>query len=61
MIINRIIVALDAAKIEVSSIISLSKLIEGGAAIFHAENRNHHIDRFGTIIRMPFVKYILRV
>lgn len=52
---------LDAAKIDVSNMISLSRLIEGGAAMFHAENKNHHIDRLGTIIKIPFVKNILRV
>ena len=61
IIISKIIVVLDAAKIDVSNMISLSRLIEGGAAMFHAENKNHHIDRLGTIIKIPFVKNILRV
>ncbi len=61
IIINKIIVTLEVLKIDVSSMISLNKLIEGGAAIFHAENKNHHIDKLGTMIKIPLVKYILRV
>jgi hypothetical protein len=45
----------------VRSIISLSKLIDGGAAIFHAENKNHHMEIVGPKATSPFVKYILRV
>jgi hypothetical protein len=33
--------------IAVINIISLIRLIEGGAAIFRAQNINHHIDRVG--------------
>lgn len=43
------------------NIISLSKLIEGGAAMLAAVNKNHHIVRVGTIVKIPFVKYSLRV
>jgi hypothetical protein len=43
------------------SIISLSKLIEGGAAMLAQSKRNHHIDRRGAEIRRPLVKGILRV
>mgnify|MGYP003508446166 FL=1 len=46
---------------EVINIISLSKLIDGGAAILHAENRNHHIDMIGVILISPLVRNILRV
>jgi hypothetical protein len=43
------------------NIISLIKLILGGAAIFAHENMNHHIDIFGIMDIMPLVKRILRV
>jgi len=43
------------------SIISLSRLIEGGAAILEAANRNHHIVIIGALVIRPLVKYILRV
>ena len=46
---------------EVINIISLSKLIDGGAAILHAENKNHHIDMMGVILISPLVRNILRV
>jgi hypothetical protein len=46
---------------EVKRIISLIKLIDGGAAMFHALNKNHHIVRVGQTVISPFVKYILRV
>lgn len=61
MIIRTNINLLDEERIEVKRIISLIRLIDGGAAIFHAVNKNHHIDRVGTIHKIPFVKYILRV
>ena len=51
----------DVDIIDVSRIISLIRLIEGGAAIFQAVNRNHHIAKSGLIVIMPFVKYMLRV
>jgi len=41
--------------------ISLNKLIDGGAAIFAAVNINHHIDMVGLIHIKPFDKNILRV
>jgi hypothetical protein len=51
----------DLLKIAVSSMISLSKLIDGGAAIFQAEKMNHHIVKIGREDIIPFVKYMLRV
>lgn len=47
--------------IEVINIISLSKLIVGGAAMFLAVNRNHHIVRDGIRTITPLVIYSLRV
>jgi hypothetical protein len=41
--------------------ISLNKLIDGGAAMFQAEKINHHIVKIGKEVIIPFVKYILRV
>ena len=51
----------DLDKTEVSRIISLIRLIDGGAAIFQAVNRNHHMVKVGQIVISPLVKYILRV
>jgi len=56
---NRDIVDFDI--IEVINIISLRRLIDGGAAMFAAVNKNHHIDIMGAIDISPFVKNILRV
>lgn len=42
------------------SMISLNKLIEGGAAIFALINRNHKSVRLGEVVRRPLVKIILR-
>ena len=36
-------------------------MIDGGAAMFHAVNINHHIVKIGNVVIMPFVKNILRV
>lgn len=47
--------------VEVISIISLRRLIVGGAAMLIAENMNHHIDIDGIILIIPFIKNILRV
>lgn len=47
--------------IEVINIISLSRLIVGGAAIFLAVNMNHHIVRDGIKTINPLVRYNLRV
>jgi hypothetical protein len=45
----------------VISRISLSRLIEGGAAMFAQTIKNHHIDKIGEIAKIPLVKAILRV
>ena len=42
--------------IDVINIISLNKFKDGGAAIFTANRRNHHMDRVGEIDSNPFVK-----
>lgn len=42
-------------------IISLNRLIEGGAAIFAAQRRNHHRAIYGEIIASPLEIKILRV
>lgn len=47
--------------IEVINMISLNKLIVGGAAIFLAVNINHHMVRIGINAISPFVIYNLRV
>jgi hypothetical protein len=41
--------------------ISLRRLMEGGAAIFTAVNINHHIVIVGKNLIMPFIRNILRV
>lgn len=51
----------DLVRAAVMRVISLSKLIDGGAAIFAAVNRNHHIVIVGLIVIRPLVKNILRV
>jgi hypothetical protein len=43
------------------SVISLNKLIDGGAAILAAVNINHHIVIMGLMVINPFVRNILRV
>jgi len=43
------------------NIISLIKLIDGGAAIFAAVKINHHIDMIGLTHINPLVKNMLRV
>jgi len=43
------------------SIISLIKLIDGGAAIFAQVNKNHHNVRIGSDAIIPFVRANLRV
>lgn len=45
----------------VSNTISLTKLIEGGAAILAAIRRNHMMDIAGVRFMSPLVKNILRV
>jgi hypothetical protein len=45
----------------VISIISLNRLIDGGAAILIDVNKNHHRVIVGRNLIMPFIKNILRV
>jgi len=52
---------IDLANVAVISVISLNKLIEGGAAILAAVNINHHIVMMGLITINPFVRNMLRV
>lgn len=49
------------AKVPEINIISLSRLIDGGAAIFAPINRNHSKVKLGVIINRPFVRIMLRV
>lgn len=46
---------------EVISMISLRRLIDGGAAMLQAENKNHHMDIIGVTLINPLVRNILRV
>jgi RIO-like serine/threonine protein kinase len=48
-------------RIDEIRIISLSKLIDGGAAILAPVNKNHHIVIMGLIHIRPLVRNILRV
>jgi hypothetical protein len=52
---------IDFVNVVVIKVISLNRLIDGGAAIFAAVNKNHHIVIIGLIVINPFVKNILRV
>jgi hypothetical protein len=52
---------IDFVKAAVIRVISLSKLIEGGAAMLAAVNKNHHIDIIGLMVINPLVRNILRV
>jgi hypothetical protein len=47
--------------VAVINIISLSKLIDGGAAMLIEVNKNHHIVILGININIPFIRNILRV
>lgn len=51
----------DFVSVAAINVISLKRLIDGGAAIFAEVNRNHHIVIIGLIVINPFVKNILRV
>lgn len=51
----------DLVIVAVIKMISLSKLIDGGAAILVAVNKNHHILIMGLIVIKPLVRNILRV
>lgn len=48
-------------KVAVIRIISLSKLMAGGAAMFAPANKNHHKDMIGVTDIRPLVRKILRV
>jgi len=52
---------IDLARVAVINVISLKRLIDGGAAILAAVNINHHIVIIGLIIINPLVRNILRV
>lgn len=41
--------------------ISLNRLIDGGAAMFAAANRNHHIVIVGAMVIKPLIRNRLRV
>ena len=43
------------------SMISLSRLMDGGAAILALTKRNHNSDSAGTLNSNPFVNIVLRV
>jgi len=58
---RRIKADVDIFKIAEINMISLRRLIEGGAAIFLAVNRNHHIVSVGARTISPFIKNRLRV
>jgi hypothetical protein len=57
--VSAIIIFLDRAP-EIS-MISLNKLIDGGAAIFAPIRRNQSNVRFGAVVRSPLVRIMLRV
>jgi len=52
---------IDLARVAVIKVISLRRLIDGGAAILAAVNINHHIVIIGLITINPLVRNILRV
>lgn len=58
---NGIIIHGECLIMLIMSIISLIKLILGGAAMFAQQNKNHHRDRIGMIVSIPLVSVILRV
>ena len=51
----------DLVNAAVMRVISLKRLIDGGAAMFAAVNKNHHIVIVGLIVINPLVRNILRV
>lgn len=51
----------ECERVAVINIISLRRLIVGGAAMFAHEKRNHHNDKIGAVIRIPPVNTTLRV
>jgi len=58
---RRIANQMDLDRDAVISIISLIKLIDGGAAMLAAANINHHIVIIGLRVMSPLVRNILRV
>jgi hypothetical protein len=58
---SRITNRVEVDMILVMSIISLRRLMDGGAAIFLAVDRNHHKVRVGAVIKIPFVRSKFRV
>jgi hypothetical protein len=52
---------IDFVSVAVINVISLKRLIDGGAAIFAEVNKNHHNVIIGLMVISPFVKNILRV
>jgi hypothetical protein len=55
------IVYIDMDRIAVIRVISLKRLIEGGAAMFPDTIKNHHIDMVGRKHIIPFIRNKLRV
>ena len=51
----------DLDSVAVINIISLNRLIDGGAAMLAAVNKNHHMVIIGLMVINPLVKNILRV
>lgn len=65
-VVNLSLASANASRVFLDSVpeinmISLSRLIVGGAAILALISRNHIRVRFGAIINRPFVRIILRV
>jgi len=58
---KKIINIIENEDVAVINIISLRRLIDGGAAILIAVNMNHHIVREGKNDIMPFIRNMLRV
>lgn len=52
---------IDLVRVVVIKMISLKRLIDGGAAMLAAVNKNHHMDIIGLIVISPLVKNMLRV
>jgi len=52
---------IDFVSVVVIKVISLRRLIDGGAAMLAAVNKNHHIVMIGLMVISPLVKNILRV
>jgi len=61
IIIRGIIMIMDIDVIDVMSMISLIRLIDGGVAMFMALNMNHHMDKVGYRDNIPFIRKMLRV